>query len=173
MSEPTTPKTLEEAQEVIAELTADRDKWKSNSRKNEERAEENFAARQERDELNKRIAEMEAEKAGSLTEAEKVAKRLADLKAQVQSAQDATRAAEVSALKARIGAEKGLAPGLIDRLQGEDETSIAADADALLAVAKPSGSFVDIGQGQRGSATPQTQNPVAKLLADKLGIPNP
>lgn len=46
-------------------------------------------------------------------------------------------AAEMRALRAEIGAEKGLPRKFWDRLKGDDEKSLAADADELLAELKP------------------------------------
>jgi DNA repair ATPase RecN len=151
--------------EKITALEADVEKWKALSRKNEDRAKENAEAAKEREELKSRLEAIESSK---LSDEEKTAKRIADLEASVKAEQDARKVSDLSALKARIGAEKGLPAALISRLQGEDETSIAEDAEALLGVAKTDG-FADIGQGQRAAA-PLTKDPLEAALRGKLGI---
>lgn len=51
------------------------------------------------------------------------------------------RAAELEqqSLRARVGAAKGLPPKMWDRLRGDDEDALKADADDLLAEWKPNG----------------------------------
>jgi DNA repair ATPase RecN len=147
---------------------AELEKWKAMSRKNEERAKENAEAAKRAEELQKRLDDLEAAK---LTDAEKAERRLRDLEASVKSAQDAQKAAELSALKARIGAEKGVPAAFIDRLQGDDEASIAADADAILSAIPNDvrSQWPELGQGDRGK--PVTKDPLEAALRSKLGIP--
>lgn len=65
-------------------------------------------------------------------------------KSETQKLADRATAAEKAAadasqkyLRLKVGASKGLAPELSERLQGTSEDEMAADADALLAVLKP------------------------------------
>lgn len=151
------PETLEDAQKLLTEVDADRDKWKANSRKNEDRAKENVEAAKERDELRKKVEELEAAKADGLSEAEKAAKRLSDIEAALESEKEARKAdsearaaAEIKALRSRIGADKGLPAALFDRLTGDDEESITADADKLAELAPSGPKWPDTGAGKKG-----------------------
>ncbi len=53
------PETIEEAQARIVALEADVEKWKTLSRKNEDRAKENAEAAKERDAAQVRVGELE------------------------------------------------------------------------------------------------------------------
>jgi DNA repair ATPase RecN len=168
---PEEPKTLEDALKVISDLTEkanDAEKWKAMSRKNEDRAKENAEKAQKADDLERKLADIEASK---LSDAEKTARKLAELEKAVQDAESARQASDLAALKARIGSEKGLHPKLIPLLMGEDETSLSAHADELAEIAKADGGFQDIGQGVRGSASAKLTDPLAKALAAKVGAP--
>jgi DNA repair ATPase RecN len=158
--------TVESLQAKLEEATAEIDKWKKNSRKNEDFAKSVKDAIKERDDLKARIDAIESEK---LTEAEKAEKRLAELEARLSAAEKARIDADLKALRARIGAEKKLPAALIDRLVGDDEESISADADALLeALPAPEATpqWPDLGQGGGGSAP---TDPLLKEVMSKVG----
>jgi hypothetical protein len=171
MSEDTTT-TASEAEdtttETAPETTEKEVDWKAKARLWESRAKENKNAAKELEELRaKHMTEQEravaeAKDAGRKEALVEIGARLVD--AEVKAAA-AGRSVDVDALLDGLDRSK-----FLDDEGNPDTTAITAWIDR---VAPKSDSFVDIGQGQRGSATPQTQNPVAKLLADKLGIPNP
>ena len=73
-------------------------------------------------------------------DAKKSADEIAGLKTQVADLTAKTTAAELSALRTRIAHETGLPYELADRLRGEDEKAIRADAEAFsrLTAPKPS-----------------------------------
>lgn len=149
---------------------ADADKWKALARKNEARAKENAAAAKERDELKARLDALEAEK---LTELERTAKERDEAKAALEAAQAVAKASHLEALKARIGAEKQLPAGLISRLIGDDEESIAADADKLLAELPKADNHIRIGQTSPTAATGQPRadaDPLMEAIRNKVGI---
>jgi len=77
-----------------------------------------------------RLAEIEAK---SLSEAQKAEKRIAEMEKRIADGEAAREAAELASMRARIGAAKKVPASLIDRLVGDDEASISADADAVLA----------------------------------------
>lgn len=99
-------------------------------------------------------ADIPAEVAAALKKANKEAetyrRRLKELedrdKSDQQKATERATQAEKDAADARtaylrlkVGTTKGLAPSLAERLRGETEEEMAADADALLAAVKPNG----------------------------------
>lgn len=141
---------------------AEAEKWKALARKHEQREKENAEKAKEYDSF----------KASQMTELEKVQAEAADLKAKLEEMTTSQKAAEIAAIRARVGLEKNLPAALIDRLQGEDEKSIAADADKLLASlpASDSPTRVDIGQGDRGKSAAAVSNPLEAALRDKLGL---
>lgn len=112
--------------------------WKAKSREWEKRAKENSAAAQKLAELE----ESQKTEAQRLSEAREAAER---------------RAAEAEAanIRYRVAVAKGLPADLVDRLRGDSEEDIAADADALLALvqAAPPTPKPDLTQGH--GAPPQ------------------
>jgi ATPase subunit of ABC transporter with duplicated ATPase domains len=131
--------------------TAELEKWKAHARKWEQRAKENSDAAT-------RLAELEQ---ANMTELEKAKKAAEDAAKRAEEAEAARKAAEVAALRTRIGAEKGLPAALVARLQGDDEDAIAADADELLkSIPK---SYPDLGQGHGTPDGKLTPEAAAKL----------
>ena len=152
---PETPEAAEmDAKELAAKLeeaTAEAEKWKSLSRKNEDRAKENAEAAKRAADLEKQLADIAAQKDATATDAEKALQRIADLEATIAAEQGARKAAELTALRAKVGSEAGLPPALIARLSGEDEDAIKADAESLKAAipAPQTGpQWPDLGQGK-------------------------
>jgi len=84
----------------------------------------------------KRADELEAER---LSDVEKAEKAAADEKARADKAEADLAAERLSALRMRIGTEKGLHVELAARLVGDDEATIMLDADKLLAVLPKTG----------------------------------
>lgn len=166
-TETTTSATDTDAAGKLAALEAEVEKWKAMSRKNEERAKENAEAVKKAADAQKRLEEIEAAK---LTDAEKAERRLRDLEASVKSAQEAQKSAELAALKARIGAEKGVPAKFIPRLQGEDEDSIAADCDEILAAIPDDAkqAWPDLGQGKGGGES-AVADPLLAEVMKKIG----
>lgn len=70
-------------------------------------------------------------------DAKKSADEIAGLKTQVADLTAKNTAAELSALRTRIAHETGLPYELADRLRGEDEKAIRADAEALAKLTAP------------------------------------
>lgn len=83
------------------------------------------------------------------TEAEK-------LVARAEAAESELSKTKAEALRARVALAKGLPPALADRLRGDDEDQLLADADELLALTntrrKPAG---DVDQGARQDDRPK------------------
>ena len=88
-------------------------------------------------------------------DAQKSADEIAGLKTQVADLTAKNTAAELSALRTRIAHETGLPYELADRLRGDDEKAIRADAEAFskLTAPKPSPSPSYSPETPVGSAT--------------------
>lgn len=85
------------------------------------------------DEIKAKAAKADELEAAQMSEIEKATKRAEQAEAKAAEIETRAKAAELAALRTRIGSEKGLPGALIDRLHGEDEETIRTDADALLA----------------------------------------
>ncbi len=97
------------------------------------------------DELKARLDAIEAEKLSDIEKAQRAASeataRLAEF--------------ERTPLRQRVALEKGVPASLVDRLRGDTEDEITADADSLLALVNaPTTPKPDLSQGGRGPATP-------------------
>ena len=82
-------------------------------------------------------------------------------------------ALEGQALRARVALAKGVPAELADRLQGETEDELTADADKLMALVVPDGSAAPRASAHQGaSGTPGLANddPLLRDLKSKLGI---
>lgn len=171
--------TLEEAQKAYDKLAAEHttatealEKEKGYSAKWETRAKENENAAPLLEKANARIAELESAQDTGKSEVEKqLAKMQADLAAEQEARkadQEARAAAELTALKTRIGSDKGLPAALVARLSGTDEESIAADADALLAaVPAQGGGFPNLGQGLGAPSADSYKSAIDAALPDR------
>lgn len=75
------------------------------------------------------------------------------------------RAAELErqSLRSRVGAAKGLPPKMWDRLRGDDEDALKADADDLLTELKPNGRASFDG-GAKGRSAPADKDMNALLF---------
>lgn len=162
--------TIDELTAKVEELTAQleaaqaaAENWKKHSRKHEDRAKENAEAAE-------RVKELEAKLAETGTDTEKLARTVEDLKAQVAEGEAARKNAELTALKVRIGAEKGLPPEFTGRVQGDDEESISADVDALVAaIPNVAGQqWPNLPHGLSGEST-TTQDPLLAAVMSKIG----
>lgn len=108
------------------------------------------AAEREAKALKAKLDEIEQ---ASLSELDKAKKAAADALAQLEAERSAN-------LRQRIALEKGLPANLVDRLRGDTEDDIAADADALLALVNaPRTPSPDPTQGPQGAAptTPEQE----------------
>ena len=113
-------------------------------------------------------AEREARKAAEKTAAELKAKldeieqaNLSDLEKAQQAAKAATdRLAEMEAtsLRQKVAIEKGVPAKWVDRLRGDTEEELAADADQILADIQqsPTTPKPDLSQGSQGTPQPAT-----------------
>lgn len=149
----------ETAPEATDQQTTPEVDWKAKSREWERRAKENKAAAD-------KLAELEQAK---LTAEERAAQQLTE----------ATGRADTLAkdnLRLRVALQKGLPADLIDRLRGDSEDEIAADADHLMSLfpkqTEPDTSPAprpDLTQGS-GTATALNGDPLLRDLKQKLGI---
>jgi hypothetical protein len=109
------------------------------------------------------LAEREEAETAKLSELEK-AKRAAT--------EAATRLAEYerTTIRQKVALEKGVPASLVARLQGDDEESLSADADALLALLNaPTSPKPDPSQGAK-AALPLNGDALEQALRNKLGI---
>lgn len=86
--------------------------------------------------------------------------RLTEERDALKAERDATRA---EALRTRVALSKGLPADLVDRLRGDDEESMAQDADRLIALLKPGRPAGDIDQGIRPGGGGDDELDPAKL----------
>lgn len=116
------------------------------------------AAEKQTADLQARLDALEAEK---LTDLQKAQKLAADAEAARAELETKLKAKDLDVLKHKIGAELKLPAEIIDRLQGDDEESIRADAEALtkFVSASPQSNFpkpdpsLGAGSGGGGSLT--------------------
>lgn len=102
------------------------------------------------------------------------AEKLTDIEKATQRATDAESRAtklEQTALRQKVALTKGLPASLVDRLQGDDEDSLTADADSLLALLNVQTSpRADPSQGAKPAAHALNGDPLLGALKSKLGI---
>jgi hypothetical protein len=124
-------------------------------------------AKTEAEKANEEAARKAAEEQGKF-------KELYELEmSKAQAAEARAKAAELSGVKARIGAKLALPAELMDRLRGETEEEIEADARTILAVIpRPAAiTATDAGQGVN-STTPTAQKSDAEIReeAARFGV---
>jgi len=161
--------TVESLQAKLDAATKDAEKWKAMSRKNEDDKKANAEAAKERDALT---AKLQAAEDAKLSETDQLKKQLEAVNARVEASEKATKAAEITAMRARIGAEKGLPPAFIGRLTGEDADTIGADADELLKAIPDQVKSVwpDLAQGVGDGTKNAATDPLLATVNAKLGI---
>ena len=109
------------------------------------------------------LAQQEEAETAKLSELDQ-AKRMAT--------ESAARLAEYerTTIRQKVALEKGLPASLVGRLQGDDEESLSADADALLALLNaPTSPKPDPSQGAK-AALPLNGDALEQALRNKLGI---
>ena len=115
----------------------------------------------ERLERAERKAQEKAEKAKADAEAKalqeqgKFQELFEQAQAKLQEAEERARALELAGIRRDVAARLNLPAGLVDRLRGEDEAAIEADAKALIA-ALPKPAAPDINAGNVGGGKPQS-----------------
>lgn len=151
-----TTQTEPQTQTGQASTTAETD-WKAKSREWEKRAKANADAAT-------RLAQLEDQQK---TEQQRLTERAEKAEREAQSR-------EVSLTRYRVAVAKGVPAELVDRLRGDTEDEIAADADALLALVATPGTTTprpDPSQGVRSGATAALNgDPLEASLRAKLGI---
>ncbi len=80
--------------------------------------------------------ELDALKAGQMSELEKAQAALEKAQKEAKENADKIKALELTALKSRLAAEGGLPAELADRIRGEDEAAIKADIETLKLIFK-------------------------------------
>lgn len=109
--------------------------------------------------LKARLDQLEA---ANLSELEKAQKAAAEATARLAEYEKTT-------IRQRVALTKGVPADLVDRLRGDTEDEIAADADALMAlVTAPKSPRPDPSQGPRTSATASTADQFAAALQGHL-----
>jgi hypothetical protein len=139
------------------------------NRKLDQRAKDNFEKAQKWDEYE----------ATSATELEKATKKAREEGRAEALRESGSRLVDAEVRAAAAGRDIDVATLLegLDRSRfldddgNPDTAAIAAWIDKL--APKADGGFVDIGQGERGTQASKSSDPVAQMLALKLGIPNP
>jgi hypothetical protein len=150
------------------DLTAEVEKWKALSRKNEATAKANVAA----------AKELETFKASQMTEQEKavaeaVAKATADTRTATlrEMGAELVDAAVTAAAAGRAIDVTALLDGLDrSRFLTEDGKADSKAITAWIDKLAPADTSVDIGQGVRGTAKGSTNDPLTSAVKAKLGI---
>ena len=129
------------ATETADTTTAELDKWKALSRKNEERAKANEAAA-------RKLAELEESQKSEIEKAI----------ARAEEAEKRAQIVELEAIRNSVALSKGLTPSQAKRLVGSTLEELEADADELLAdlkANKPAPAPSADGQGKQGEKVGQ------------------
>ncbi len=116
--------------------------------------------------LRPKAAEFDKLEESKKTETQKLSEQLA-----VETAK--REALERQALRFKVGVAKGLPAELIDRLQGDTEEALGADADKLLALVTPESPGVpraSRAQGAPEGKSSASDDPLTRDLKAKLGI---
>lgn len=110
-------------------------------------------------------AEREADEAAKLTELERAQKAAKD-------ASERLAEYEKTTMRQKVALDTGLPAALVARLQGDDEASLVADAESLMALLNtPTTPKPDPSQGAKGSqALALNGDPLLADLKSKLGI---
>lgn len=93
------------------------------------------------------------------TEMEKVAERATEAERRAQQA-------ETALVRIRVATTKGLPSELADRLQGDNEREMAADADRLLSLVRPRNG-TQVPKGPQGGGADQTMSDLIRQRAGR------
>ena len=117
---------------------------------------ERLAKEKAKSEAAVKRAQEEAE-AKRLAEQGEFQKLYEQAQAKLQEAEERARALELAGIRRDVAARLNLPAALMDRLRGEDEAAIEADAKALIAaLPKPAAPDINAGSGTQGSSKPQS-----------------
>lgn len=83
--------------------------------------------------LREKAAKLDQYEAEQMTAVERANREREDALKQLAEYEQRAKAAEIAAMRVKVGAEVGLPAALVDRLAGEDIESIKADAEAIMA----------------------------------------
>ena len=103
----------------------------------------------------------EAEKLTELERAQKAAKEASERLAEY----------EKTTMRQKVALDTGLPAALVARLQGDDEESLIADAESLMALLNtPTTPKPDPSQGAKGEAHALNGDPLLSTIKNKLGL---
>jgi hypothetical protein len=103
----------------------------------------------------------EAEKLTELERAQKAAKEASERLAEY----------EKTTMRQKVALDTGLPAALVGRLQGDDEESLIADAESLMALLNtPTTPKPDPSQGAKGEAHALNGDPLLSTIKNKLGL---
>jgi hypothetical protein len=103
----------------------------------------------------------EAEKLTELERAQKAAKEASERLAEY----------EKTTMRQKVALDTGLPAALVARLQGDDEESLIADAESLMALLNtPTTPKPDPSQGAKGEAAALNGDPLLSTIKNKLGL---
>lgn len=157
-------KRAAEAEEKLKAAEADAEKWKSLSRKNEERATANAEKAKKLDELEESgKSEVDKERA----RAEKAEKALAERDEADQKAKEAAEAADAAKkVRTEVAKAKGVPESA---LRGSTKEEFEEHADELIAAGiKPAGAPSSDGQGDTGDQVSETDEKSADEIVDAV-----
>jgi hypothetical protein len=109
-------------------------------------------------------AEREAAEAEKLTELERAQKA-------AKEASERLAEYEKTTMRQKVALDTGLPAALVARLQGDDEESLIADAESLMALLNtPTTPKPDPSQGAKGEAAALNGDPLLSTIKNKLGL---
>jgi hypothetical protein len=109
-------------------------------------------------------AEREAAEAEKLTELERAQKA-------AKEASERLAEYEKTTMRQKVALDTGLPAALVARLQGDDEESLIADAESLMALLNtPTTPKPDPSQGAKGEANALNGDPLLSTIKNKLGL---
>lgn len=117
---------------------------------------ERLAKEKAKSEAAVKRAQEEAE-AKRLAEQGEFQKLYEQAQARLQEAEERAKTLQIEGIKRDVAQRLNLPAALIDRLRGEDEAAIEADAKQLIAaLPKPAAPDINAGSGAQGSSKPQS-----------------
>lgn len=134
--------------EPVKDWQAEADKWKNLARKHEQTARANMTAAQ-------RLAQLEE---SQKTEAQKLTER-------AETAERTATSAQRDLLRYRVATTKAVPADLVDRLRGESEDELSADADALLDRLRPANQVPSFNGGPRTTPPANDMNALIRRSA--------
>lgn len=127
-----------------------------------------YVPRQDFNEKNEKLRTAETQIADLQASVTKLGEEKSNWQGEQDKLNQQVKSYEMSALKARIAHEAGLPYELANRLTGDDEKSLKADAESLVGFIKPASPPQPLRSMEKQGASPQTS--AYKTLLENLNL---